>query len=198
MSTADIVALHARLRGVGIDFDRGLTDSEFEVTEKTFGIAFPPDLRAFLSHGLPVSLCFPNWRTGFIKQEEKNRSIQDLLDWPFEGMCFDIGHNRFWMADWGQKPRDLQEAFRIARRKVDDAPKLVPVYSHRFLSCEPFEAGNPVLSVWQTDIIYYGLDLVSYFEHEFHLDGELQANEEKQPRRIRFWSDIIDGASAIG
>ena len=58
------------------------------------------------------------------------------------------------------------------------------------------EAGTPVLSVWQTDIIYYGSDPVSYLEHEFHLPSEHKGNGEKSARRIRFWSDIIDKAEA--
>jgi len=39
----------------------------------------------------------------------------------------------------------------------------IPVYSHRYLPSEPKATGNPVLSVHQTDIIYYGNDLASYF-----------------------------------
>ena len=50
---------------------------------------------------------------------------------------------------------------------------------------EPHLAGNPVLSVWQTDIIYYGFDLADYLRHEFRLRD--RASEPKAVRPIRFW-----------
>jgi hypothetical protein len=46
-------------------------------------------------------------------------------------------------------------------------PRLVPVFSHRYLPAEPHLSGNPVLSVYQTDIIYYGSNLKRYIAHEF-------------------------------
>jgi hypothetical protein len=39
-------------------------------------------------------------------------------------------------------------------------PRLVPVYSHRYAPAAPAPAGSPELSVHQTDIIYYGPNLV--------------------------------------
>jgi len=51
----------------------------------------------------------------------------------------------------------------VVRRRVSGSPPLVPIYGNRYISNEPLLAGNPVLSVWQTDIIYYGYDLASYF-----------------------------------
>jgi len=51
-----------------------------------------------------------------------------------------------------------------------------------------------VLSVWQTDIIHYGTDLLSYFGKEFHVPLSNRGNGNRSPRRIRFWSDIIDKA----
>jgi hypothetical protein len=177
----------------GIAFDTGLTNIEFEGIESRYGFQFPPDLREFLSLGLPVSDDFPNWRSGEIKWGPNSKSIADHLNWPAEGICFDIENNGFWMRDWGVKPDDLQEAFRVARAMVQKAPPLIPVFSHRFLPADPKIEGNPVLSVYQTDIIYYGPDLPSYWVNEFELP---LAHEDKDPRRIRFWSAIIDGMDA--
>jgi hypothetical protein len=78
------------------------------------------------------------------------------------------------------------------RRVVKLVPPLIPVFSHRFLPAEPSTEGNPVLSVYQTDIIYYGMNWGSYFASEFEFPPD-QAIETDSPRRIRFWSDIIDG-----
>jgi hypothetical protein len=50
---------------------------------------------------------------------------------------------------------------------------------------EPNLAGNPVFSVHQTDIIYYGFDLADYLRHDFHIPGREPWPENI--RQIRFW-----------
>jgi len=187
-----LATLLEAMQNKGIPFESGLTSSEAETIENSYGLRFPPDLRELLSAGLPVGDDFPNWRTGWIKRGPGSRSIVDLLDWPAEGICFDIENNGFWMQGWGPKPDALEDAFRVARSMVRQAPPLIPVFSHRFLPAEPLTAGNPVLSVYQTDIIYYGVDLASYCIREFELPAVNEGNGNKSPRRIRFWSDIID------
>jgi hypothetical protein len=54
---------------------------------------------------------------------------------------------------------------------------------------EPNEAGNPIFSVHQTDIIYYGNDLVDYFHDEFHVP--LPDWAVRGPRSIRFWEEAL-------
>src|ERR1700732_4940095 len=192
MALSQMGEVIAALKQKGVRFEDGLRDDEFAYTQSLYSFSFPLDLRDFLSHGLPVSGKFPNWRTGKVQHGQRTISIAELMDWPAEGICFDIERNNFWMPDWDAKPSDLQEAFRLARRMVKQAPALIPVYSHRFLPAEPAISGNPVLSVWQTDIGYYGLDLVSYLTKEFNLPLKHHGNGDKSPRRIRFWSAIID------
>jgi hypothetical protein len=41
---------------------------------------------------------------------------------------------------------------------------------------DPHLEGNPVFSVHQADIIYYGHDLEDYLRHEFGLSGRKPAN----------------------
>lgn len=53
---------------------------------------------------------------------------------------------------------------------------------------EPNEPGNPVYSVHQTDIIYYGSDLTDYFECEFGLE---KSRSPPTPRSIRFWDLVV-------
>lgn len=78
-------------------------------------------------------------------------------------MCFDVEHNAFWDPEWGDRPSSLADALRIAEEAVRAAPRLIPVYGHRYLPQEPCIAGNPVFSVYQMDIIVYGSDLYYYF-----------------------------------
>jgi hypothetical protein len=173
----DVIAL---LKGVGLKFDPGLTDLEVEATEEKFNFRFPPDLRAFLQTALPAGKSFPNWRSG------DETEIQERLSQPLDGCLFDVEHNDFWLTEWGLRPELLADAFKIATEMIAEAPKLIPIYSHRFIPEEPHESGNPIFSVHQMDIIYYGFDLDDYLRHEFDLP-----DRKKWPAKVRsiaFWN----------
>jgi hypothetical protein len=132
----------------------------------------------------PRSKSFPDWRNG------DDYDLTEKLRWPADGVCFDIQYNDFWMEAWGERPANLNDAFRVARREIEKAPALIPVYSHRYIPDDPNLAGNPVFSVYQTDINYYGVDLASYFTAEFRMPRpSWAANEE---RYIRFWGDLAE------
>lgn len=193
MALSEFEPLVAALKEKGVEFESGLTADELKGIEQRYEFSFPPDLSDFLSVALPVSEDFPNWRKGTSKETKGDCPIDYSMDWPYRGMCFDIENNSFWMRDWGPKPDDLQEAFEIARKMVKAAPPLIPVFSHRYLPAEPLAAGNPIISVYQTDIIYYGRDLRTYFTHEFKLSAIDHATATEGSHRIRFGSDIIDG-----
>lgn len=151
----------SNLRDKGVAFDIGLTDAEVGVAEKRYGFRFPPDLRAFLQAGLPSGSDFPNWRDG------DEADLRGWLDLPCRGILFDVEHNGFWLDDWGPRPGIIGDAVRLAREVVQSAPRLIPVFKHRMMPSEPCVTGNPVFSVHQTDIIYYGVDLRDYLIHEF-------------------------------
>ncbi len=176
----------------------GLSDEEVIEIQERFGFHFPPDLRFLLQHFLPVEQATPrrpwvNWR------EEPEEAIRKRLEWPAEGICFDIVHSGFWIDEWGPRPTDLEEAFLIARQEVEKAPTLSPIYAHRYLPDEPSLAGNPVFSVWQTDMIHYGFDLATYFTAEFCVDEQISPDfyipipewAAKSPRPIRFWDHFL-------
>lgn len=188
----------------GVRFATGLTDKEIDDTEKKYGFRFPIDLKALLQYALPVSDKWVDWRNS------PEKSLRARLDWPADGICFDVEHNNFWLADWGPRPSTLSDAFTLARQRVAEAPTLIPIYSHRYIPGEPQEAGNPIFSVYQTDIIYYGVDLASYFINEFGSFGDGTDSEAQQglgdsvnegqtshsatrsPRPIRFWDGFVE------
>jgi hypothetical protein len=114
-------------------------------------------------------------------------NLQLLLDAPFDGVWFDVEHNAFWSPEWGTKPEILDARREVVRLAVLDAPRLIPVFGHRYIPSHPCSAGNPVFSVHQTDIIYYGNDLADYFYHEFRVP--LPSWAAQRPRHIQFWSD---------
>jgi len=109
---------------------------------------------------------------------------------PWEGIAFDIEHN-FWWPAWGTRPTVLSEALIVAKAAMAQVPRLIPVYGHRYLPSEPHLAGNPVFSVVQTDIIYYGTDLRNYLAVE-HKKIQWKEVDWKAMRQIRFWTEFID------
>jgi hypothetical protein len=115
--------------------------------------------------------------------------IQKRLDWPRDGVLFDVRESAFWPEEWGERPTEVEEALPAARQRLRTVPVLVPIYSHRFMPAAPAPAGSPVFSVYQTDVIYYGSDLASYFQREFFNT----ADRESSPHRIEFWSDLAEG-----
>ncbi|MCX6850819.1 MAG: SMI1/KNR4 family protein [Verrucomicrobia bacterium] len=174
-----------RLMSVGVVFERGLTAQEFEGVERDYGFCFPEDLKEFLAYALPVSRKWIDWRNG------PKDKILYMMQWPLDGICFDIEHNTFWMEEWGARPASLADAFEIAKERVFKAPQLIPIYSHRFMPGKPSQAGNPVFSVYQTDIIYYGKNLEDYLHNEFRdAFGIASPVKAGEPREIEFWSDL--------
>ncbi len=170
------------MRDRGVEFAPGLTAHQVRTAEAEYGFRFPPDLCAFLEHALPLGERFPDWRS------PGSEFIRDRLAWPADSMCFDIEHNTFWLPAWGPKPESMEEAHAKARQAVRSAPLLIPVFGHRYLPALPCEPGNPVFSVYQTDIIYYGLDLSSYLFAEFDVPNPFPVPDS--PREIEFWSDL--------
>lgn len=183
----DLKFYKEKLEEAGVDFAPGLTDSEARRAEAAYDFRFPPDLEEFLRYALPVSKGWPDWR------ELEERPIVERLRWPLIGILFDIENNAFWHPDWGTKPGSLEEAFAVAERKVEEAPKLIPIASHRYLPERPRESCNPVFSVYQTDIIYYGSDLANYLENEFsYYFGKSGYGIPEPIKRIEFWSAFAE------
>jgi hypothetical protein len=76
-----------------------------------------------------------------------------------------------WWPEWGEEPASPDARKEVLRSVVSHAPKLIPLIGHRYLPEEPHEAGNPVFSVYQSDVIYYGANLTDYFRAGIHWRG---------------------------
>jgi hypothetical protein len=175
--------LHQGLQGCGIQFHRGLSETEVDEIQRRYGFQFPPDLKSFLEEALPVSRGFPDWRDG------SEADLKDSLAWPLEGILFDVEHNGFWMPAWGERPTEIEQAIEVARTNVSTAPQLIPIYSHRYIPSEPLAGDNPVFSVYQADILRYRSSLPSCLAAEFCM-GAAQF-VAPTPRRIRFWDELV-------
>ncbi|GAB2674769.1 hypothetical protein [Thalassiella azotivora] len=172
------------LKAARVTLDKGLDTEELDRVEADFGFAFAPDHRDLLAAALPVGERWVDWRRADLSD------ISARLLWPQEGVLFDVEHNAFWPGSWGDRPAQLGAALERARERVSTWPRLVPVYGHRYLPAAPAPTGSPVFSVYQTDVIYYGNDLVDYLHHEF---GRARAvHSTAAIVRIPVWSDLAE------
>lgn len=163
MTKKQLADIELIFRSRGIPLKPGMSMQQIEQAEQNYSLRFPPDLAELLA-------CFVPGGKGYCDWADQSRgnvaAIQNMLDQPVEGILFDVKHNHFWMTEWGERPVRIAEALRTAKEQLRDIPKLIPIYGHRFLPSDPCEAGNPILSVHQTDIIYYGANLYDYFTVE--------------------------------
>ena len=102
----DYKILKRKLENAGVVFELGLTHDEINSVELRYNFNFPPDLKDFLLCGLPIGKGWINWR------KDNDNEIRKRLDWPFEGICYDIKHNDYWQESWGIKPESLDECFK--------------------------------------------------------------------------------------
>ncbi|MFI6686508.1 hypothetical protein [Streptomyces sp. NPDC050485] len=176
------------------EIEPGLTDAEFRRIEEEYGFEFADDHRAFLAAGLPVRQPpeegatwenpWPDWRHG------DPVKLREHLEWPVEGVLRAV-QGGYWHPMWGQQPADANDALYEATLMLDQVPKLVPVYAHRFLPAGHGSHGHPVMSIWGTDIIYYGADLADYINHEFD-DFSAHTPDDWNPRAtVAFWQDFL-------
>lgn len=168
----------------------GLTDAEFALVEASYGFTFADDHREFLAAALPVDdepgRGWPDWRSG------DPAELRRMLDWPVEGVLFDVEHNVMWDPTWGPRPHTVLQRLAVARRHLAHVPQLVPVHGHRYLPAGRGTSGHPVLSVYQTDIIYYGLDLADYIHQEFGGPGLDRSDPAWNPvATAPFWRDFL-------
>jgi hypothetical protein len=131
-------------------------------------------------------------------------ALEGRYAWLWEGLQFDVEHNDLWRPSWGPKPATLSGQQERVRELVQAAPKLIPIIGHRYLLAEPCTAGNPVFSVWQSDIVVYGADLRDYLVFEFaELLGFSKWTEIERATRARvherfpgyqaipFWGELL-------
>jgi hypothetical protein len=181
----NLVSIRATLERAGVTFEAGLTTEEITQAEGRFGFVFPEDLRCLLMFALPTSTGFPNWRN------QNDPALERSISEPLKGIWFDVQNNQFWLPEWGLKPKEDAAAYEQLLRDVTSAPTLIPIFGHRYMPDRPHASGNPVFSVHQTDIIYYGSNLENYLHNEFHRFFDKPAYAICGAiREIEFWSSL--------
>ena len=181
----DFASVKMTLETHGVLFDPGLSATEMSDVEHTFSFRFPPDLADFLRQGVPVSHGFVDWRRG------ECTPLRDAMDWPFDGICKDIENNGFWLDDWGARPDNMGDRFRIAGNAVASAPTMIPVCGHRFIPADPHEDNNPIFSIYQADVMLYGYHLRDYLAKELKCDLGVR-DRPVEAKAIPFWSKLAN------
>jgi hypothetical protein len=196
----------------------GISVDEIATLERTWAVRFPPDWYLFLrlihaadrapgtsirgsllapppEEGMRRPFCrmfdFYNWLLD-------TELLREYLDWPLDGLLFDVEHINLWHEHWGRKYPQLEDRKKRVTELVAGAPKLIPLTGHRFLVADPCYAGNPVLSVWQSDIVPWAVDIREFFFNEFR--GFLRpARRPSVPveagpwlREIPFWGEFLN------
>jgi hypothetical protein len=162
-----------------VRWSKGYTQQELDRAQQRFGLVFPPDLIALLRQMRPVE--GHDWTN--------DAEITRALAWPLEGLLFDVERNNMWWSEWGVRPADAHARREVLTSVVSRAPKLIPLIAHRYLPQEPHEQGNPVFSIHQSDVVYYGANLEDYFAREFL--GYDHRPWIEPTKHIPFWSDLV-------
>jgi len=172
------------LQSKGIQFDNGLSIDEIKQIEQLYEIVFPEELKSLYMSFLPISNGFYLWRDF---SSSNIQSIRNMIEMPFKEMENEINDIE-WSENWGEEPLGYERNEKI-RQKLKTAPKLIPIYFHRYIASGNLEC-SPVFSVHGTDIIYYGENLNQYLEIEF-AGRPYEDIDYKQIHQIPFWSEII-------
>lgn len=172
------------LKKQGIILEDGLNNEEINQAEATYDLKFPNCLKELLMMVLPVSKGFYNWRD-FTEDNIKN--IKDAINRPQTDL-YDMASEVYWCDDWGGEP-DEKASIEEIRKRLEKAPKLVPIYTHRYMPMLNIER-IPIISIHGVDIIYYGKNLIDYMEIEFG-GKEQDAIDYGDVEYIPFWSDLM-------
>jgi hypothetical protein len=169
----------------------GMTDAEIDAAEARWSVRFPPDFRLFLrmlhTVDCPQRITYYdgdqlvtddhnglyNWKADDRAQDgvAEPGTLAYAYDWLFERIFEDVQDHNLWRPSWGEKPSTEEQQTTRLRELLAAAPKLIPIFEHRYLLAEPCTSGNMVLSIWHgLDIIVYGADLRDYLLREFNVE----------------------------
>jgi hypothetical protein len=164
----------------------GLSSAELDVAQEQAGAPFPQDLCELLHETLPLGPGFPDWR------HAPGPTMHAWRERLTANIHFDVVHNGFWLPEWESRPEAPDQSLEAVAGYLAAAPAMIPIYAHRAIPTEPLAAGNPVFSIYQTDIIVYGRDLADYLVAEFHRKHHQPLKKLSDVRSIRFWTRMLD------
>ncbi len=200
----------------GTQWQAGLDEPRIDAIERHWELKFPRDYRQFLSvlnapdRGVycvgwsddpPYDLGAGDDVPSYFDWQKDDEAIVDALNWPLEGLLFQVEESSLWLDSWGERPGKVAEVRKKVARLVASAPTLIPITGHRYLLANSLDAGNPVLSVYGSDIICYGSNLRNFLLLEFssllgldHAEVAASANAgitQEKIAAIPFWGELM-------
>jgi hypothetical protein len=160
----------------------GMKEEDIDAVEEKYAVKFTSEHREFLKilhtidrkEPIEYTTSFEKDAETIIKQVslfhnwlEDDEEIKYRMNWPYRTILDDIlGGSKVWLKSWGKRPASDEGKEAIFSEWLKNAPRLIPLTSHRFLVGDPELKDRPVLSVWGSDIIVYGWDLRLYLLNE--------------------------------
>lgn len=188
----------------GTRWSGGLADTEIRAIEERLSLSFPPDYRLFLRRlhttdrpmvgarltddgrlDLELSWGITNWSV----DEDPIRGARGRL---VEGFMFDVEAGGLWKHAWGARPESEDERRRRVADVIAAAPRLIPIHGQCYLVADPCKAGNPVVSIVQSDVVAYGANLREYLISTFDWTPNtdfVRGHEAAQD--IPFWGEFV-------
>ena len=163
----------------GTRWKPGMSQAEIDAVEQSFGAEFPEDYRGFLAtlnaatkpaiwylfkgdtlHPAPARHVFTDWTDG-------QGDIKRALDGVVSGVLFDVERNALWLDEWGERPNEKSARADLVTSLITSAPKLIPLHSHRFLIAGLDLEPSPVVSIMQSDVIFYAESIEACLAADF-------------------------------
>jgi hypothetical protein len=200
----------------GTQWQIGLDEPRIDALELHWGLKFPRDYRQFLSvlnapdRGVysvgwsddpPYDLREGDDSPSYFDWQKDDEAIIGALNWPLGGLLFQVEESSLWLDSWGERPSKVTDVRKKVAQLVATAPMLIPITGHRYLLANSLEAGNPVLSVYGSDIICYGSNLKNFLLLEFSpllgldydevAEGANVGITEEKIAAIPFWGELM-------
>lgn len=167
----------------GIQFEEGLSENEIIKIQELYQFIFPNDYKIFLKKVLPISVGFYNWRDF---SDDNIKYIHAVMQEPFNNLRESI-KDIYWCEKWGEE-FNKKEQEKIIFEKINNAPKLIPIFSHRYIPIIDAKE-SPIISIRGIDVICYGENLNRYLFNEFVANKPIDLVNSIE--YIPFWSDIM-------
>jgi hypothetical protein len=191
----------------------GLSEEEIASCEARYGVRFPEAYRAMLR---VMGGAGPTQRVGYFDDSavplvKRSPGVLDpradeaeilaRIDGLAERLWPDVadasGSGYTWPETFGADPGERASRLAAIRRWLDEAPRVWPLFLHRYLVLDARSESPPVLSIWHcNDTIVYGETLEDYLVHELSLDARLAPprapRETVDPTSISHWGALLE------
>ena len=209
----------ARMSGAdwqrGTRWTGGLWRGRIADIEKRWRVRFPPDYRLFLgtlhatdrplmgAQNVEGDALTLTKEAGFYNWEMQERELKAAFELPARRVLSKVQRDGLWKSSWGKRPASNRERQDVVRRLVKEAPKLIPIIGRRYLLSEPSRAGNAVVAVRSSGLVFHAGDMRQFLLKELSrvLPSDVAAaagavkSEAQMAEGVRgtpFWGELIE------